>query len=201
MTHVITTALSLFAILAVTLAGPPAQARTDLEVETGSRQIQAFIYNSADLTLIKDTRTLFLARGMNQVRFSWAGTRIDPTSLSLDIKQGELPVTVEQIQFPPGTKDQVIWHIRADQAGRADVDIRYFTPGISWQPHYTAVLSADRSRMDLTGHVRVENRSGMDYPDAKISLVVGKIHLLDQIAALAAQPVFLPRTPWPGERP
>ncbi len=176
--------------LIILLAGTPVQvqARTDLEVETGNRDIQAFIYNGADLTLIKDTRTLYLAQGMNQVRFSWAGTRIDPTSLSLDIKQGELPVKIEQMQFPPGTKDQVIWHIRAEQACRTEVDIRYFTPGISWQPHYTARLSPDRTRMHLTGHVRVENRSGMDYPDAQICLVVGKIHLLDQIAALADQP-------------
>lgn len=42
--------------------------------------------------------------------------------------------------------------------------------------------------MHLTGQVRVENRSGIDYLDAQIFLVVGKIHLLDRIADLADQP-------------
>ncbi|MFU8768117.1 MAG: DUF4139 domain-containing protein [Desulfotignum sp.] len=166
----------------------PAGAQIDLEVLTEKRSLQAFIYHSADLTLIRETRTLHFTDGSNLVRFSWAGTRIDPTSLALEIKDPALPVKIAQMRFPAGTNNQVVWQVQADDACRADVEITYFTSGIFWQPRYTAFLSQDRSRMHLTGHVRVENRSGLDYPDVKVSLVVGRIRLLDRIAELADRP-------------
>jgi hypothetical protein len=46
-------------------------------------------------------------------------------------------------------------------------------------------LSQDEKTMRLEGYVRVSNNSGEDYEDAQIRLVVGRIHLLDQIAELA----------------
>jgi len=177
-----------FSLIFTLMCGGPAHARIDTAVLTETRQTEAYIYRSADLTLIKDTRTLYFAKGMNPVRFSWSGTRIDPTSLSFDISDRSLPLEITQTQFPAREKNQAIWHVSAAQPCRAEVVLSYFTPGISWQPHYTAVLSQDRTRMKLTGQVRVENRSGMDYPDATVHLVTGKIHLLDRIADLANQP-------------
>lgn len=180
--------LLLFCLCAIPAASlPPAHARVDTAVLTETRQIQAFIYNSADLTLIKDTRVLHFAEGPNPVRFSWSGTLIDPTSLSLDILDPALPLEITQIQFPAGETKQAVWHVTADKPCRAEVVIRYFTSGLSWEPRYTAIVSRDQARMHLTGRVWITNRSGMDYPDARVSLVTGEIHLLDQIAHLAGQ--------------
>lgn len=176
-----------FSMIFTLMCGRPAHARIDTAVLTETRQIEAYIYHSADLTLIKDIRTLYFAKGMNPVRFSWSSTRIDPTSLSLDISDRSLPLEITQVQFPAQEKNQAIWHVSATQPCRAEVVIRYLTPGISWQPQYTAILFRDRARMQLTGQVRVDNRSGMDYPDARVHLVTGKIHLLDRIADLANQ--------------
>jgi len=39
--------------------------------------------------------------------------------------------------------------------------------------------------MRLKGYVRVTNNSGEDYENAQTRLIVGKVHLLDQIAQLA----------------
>ncbi|MHC5200178.1 MAG: hypothetical protein ACYSO1_08745, partial [Planctomycetota bacterium] len=44
---------------------------------------QVTIYNSKDLTLVRDTRKLTLKPGWNWIQFMWANTQIDPTSLSL----------------------------------------------------------------------------------------------------------------------
>ncbi len=49
-------------------------------------------------------------------------------------------------------------------------------------------LSADEKTMRLQGYVRVTNNSGEDYENAQIRLVVGKVHLLDEIANLARRP-------------
>ncbi len=163
----------------------PALAKVDLTTLTDRDQVQLTIYNSADLTLVRDSRFLNFNPGMNQIQFSWAGTRIDPTSLTLEILSSDAPATVTQMSFPPQAKDLGIWYIQADKACRARVDITYFTSGISWQAFYTAVLSEDETAMGLKGYVRVDNQSGEDYPNAKTRLVVGKINLLDEIAFLA----------------
>ena len=39
--------------------------------------------------------------------------------------------------------------------------------------------------MQLKGYVRVTNNSGEDYENAQVRLIVGKVHILDQIADLA----------------
>ena len=46
-------------------------------------------------------------------------------------------------------------------------------------------LSQDEKAMRLDGFVRVGNNSGEDYENAQTRLIVGKVHLLDQIAELA----------------
>jgi len=177
----------IFLVCLILTAPLPALARIDTAVLTPARRFQAWIYNSADLTLIKDTRVLHFAKGSNPVRFSWAGTRIDPTSLSLEISDPALPLKITQFQFPAGETNQAVWHVTAETPCRAEVVIRYFTSGISWQPHYTAILSPDQTRMQWIGQVRIQNRSGMDYPDVRVALVTGNIHLLDRIADLAGR--------------
>ena len=46
-------------------------------------------------------------------------------------------------------------------------------------------LSEDEKSMEMKGYVRVSNNSGEDYEDAQTRLIVGQVHMLDQIAALA----------------
>jgi hypothetical protein len=49
-------------------------------------------------------------------------------------------------------------------------------------------LSQGEKTMRLDGYVRVGNNSGEDYENAQTRLIVGKVHLLDQIAELAKRP-------------
>jgi hypothetical protein len=46
-------------------------------------------------------------------------------------------------------------------------------------------LTEDEKMMRLQGYVRVTNNSGEDYENARTRLIVGKVHILDQIAQLA----------------
>jgi hypothetical protein len=46
-------------------------------------------------------------------------------------------------------------------------------------------LTKDEKTMRLQGYVRVTNNSGEDYENAQTRLIVGKVHILDQIAQLA----------------
>ncbi len=45
-------------------------------------------------------------------------------------------------------------------------------------------LSPDEKSVRLQGYVRVTNNSGEDYAHAQTRLIVGKVHLLDQIAVV-----------------
>ncbi|THB74240.1 MAG: hypothetical protein D3926_22395, partial [Desulfobacteraceae bacterium] len=163
----------------------PALAKIDLVTLPDRDRVQTTIYNQADLTLVRDTRVLTFKAGINQLQFSWAGTRIDPTSLSLEIQGSGRDIDVVQMTFPARTKDVGIWEIHCKKAAQVPVEITYFTSGISWQAFYTATLSSDYQTADLHGFVRVNNASGEDYDNAQTRLVVGKVHLLDRIAQLA----------------
>jgi len=55
-------------------------------------------------------------------------------------------------------------------------------------------LTEDEKTMRLQGYVRVTNNSGEDYENAQTRLIVGKVHILDEIAELA-------RRQWPYGRP
>ena len=63
------------------LAATLVSARINVTSLPGRDSVQLTIYNSADLTLVKETRTLTFEKGANRLEFSWAGTLIDPTSV------------------------------------------------------------------------------------------------------------------------
>ncbi len=161
------------------------QAKIDLVTLPVRDQVQLTIYNAADLTLVREQRTLTLKQGINRLEFSWAQTLIDPTSVYLDAPQHAGKVNLLEVAYPPNVKGSAIWTIESQVAGTVPVEITFFTSGISWRAFYTCTLSTDEKTMRLQNYVRVDNHSGEDYFNAETRVVVGKIHLLDQIAKLA----------------
>ncbi|MBM3876422.1 MAG: hypothetical protein FJ386_06850, partial [Verrucomicrobia bacterium] len=70
------TGLSL-ALAVALLFAPGASARINVVTLPGRDTVQLTIYNSADLTLVKETRVLTFRKGINKLEFSWANTLID----------------------------------------------------------------------------------------------------------------------------
>ena len=62
------------------LAVTESRADIDLVVLPERDSVQITVYNSADLTLVREVRTLTLKEGDNLLSFAWSGTLIDPTS-------------------------------------------------------------------------------------------------------------------------
>ena len=162
-----------------------AQAKVDLVTIPTRDTVQLTIYNSADLTLVRERRSLTLKKGLNKLQFSWANTLIDPTSLEMIPTLNADKIDIQDLVYPPRVRNLGLWNVQSQISGKSPVEITYLTSRISWRAFYEGVLSADEKTLRLKGYVRVTNNSGEDYENAQTRLVVGKVHLLDQIAQLA----------------
>jgi len=166
---------------------PPFAPASAIELVTLPRRdnVQLTIYNSADLTLVRETRNLTLKKGWNWLQFMWANTLIDPTSLSLEPKEQGDKIDIQQLVFPARLRELGRWLIRSEVSGQVPFEITYFTSGLSWRAFYMGTLAPDEKTMQMKGYVRVANASGEEYENAQTRLIVGKVHLLDRIADLA----------------
>ena len=161
------------------------QAKVDLVTLPTRDTVQLTIYNSADLTLVRESRNLTLKPGKNKLQFSWANTLIDPTSLEMLPRANADKINIADLTYPPRVRNLGLWNIDSGVSGKVPVEITYLTSGLSWRAFYMGTLTEDEKAMRLQGYVRVTNNSGEDYENAQTRLIVGKIHLLDQIAQLA----------------
>ena len=75
-----------FAVLALPLAlAAPAFAAVDLVTVPTREGTQLTIYNSEDITMVREHRLLTVKEGVNRIQFSWANTLIDPTCIEFRI--------------------------------------------------------------------------------------------------------------------
>src|SRR5436190_2727925 len=143
-------------ILALLLASP-AWARINVVTLPGRDSVQLTIYNSVDLTLVRETRILTFRKGLNRLEFSWANTLIDPTSVELRAVTHAEEVELLDVSFPARVNNTLEWRVNSDFAGEVQVEIRYFTSGISWSADYLAEAAKNEKLMNLAGQVRVTN--------------------------------------------
>ncbi len=174
-------------LLALCLFPSPRAALSDVDLVTVPTRegVQLTIYNSEDITMVRETRLLTVKQGINRIQFSWANTLIDPTSIDFRILDHGRDVTLIDTTFPAGRNDALQWNIQSGMAGTIPVEIRYFTSGITWKADYVGLADGDETKLHLTGFVRVHNRSGEQYDNAQVRLVVGSINLVEKIADLA----------------
>ena len=176
--------ITIIMIIVIVIASS-AIAKIDLTTLPTRDTVQLTIYNSADLTLARESRHLTLKQGENKLQFSWANTLIDPTSLDMIPKANVDKIDIAELTFPPRVTNLGLWNINSEVTGKVPMEITYLTSGLTWRAFYMGTLSKDEKTMQLQGYVRVTNNSGEDYENAQTRLIVGKVHILDQIAELA----------------
>ena len=175
-----------------------AMAKVDLVTLPSRDTVQLTIYNSADMTLVRESRALTLKEGGNKLQFSWANTLIDPTSLEMLPKAKAGEIAIADLTYPPRVRNLGLWNVDSGVTGEVPVEITYLTSGLSWRAFYMGTLTKDEKTMRLQGYVRVTNNSGEDYENAQTRLIVGVVHILDEIAELARRQYPYGR---PGEVP
>lgn len=172
--------------IAVVIFGADLRAKNiDLVTLPAREGVQLTIYNSEDITLVKEQRFITLKKGINKLQFSWANTLIDPTSVEFRPLEHVNEIEVADTTFPGQKPQHLIWNINSQYEGQVKVEVMYFTSGISWHMDYVAVTNPQDTEMKLEGFVRVTNNSGEEYEDAQVRLIVGKVNLVEKIAELA----------------
>jgi hypothetical protein len=182
--------LALAALLLAAAGSRAARAENvDLSTVPDRDSVQLTIYNSEDLTLVRETRKVSFKKGVNPLQFSWANTLIDPSSVRLRFLTHPDRLEVLDTTFPNDKPQMLYWNVQSELDGEAAVEITYFTSGISWSADYLAVSNREETEMKLESFVRVSNNSGEEYEDAQVRLVVGRINLVEKIAQLARIPI------------
>jgi hypothetical protein len=163
----------------------PASAYVQLVTLPSRDSVQLTIYNSEDITLVRENRLLTFRQGLNRLEFSWSNTLIDPTSVQFQAKTNTDKIEILDVSFPPNTPDTLVWHIDSKVSGEQQVEISFFTSGLAWKAGYLVEAHTSENALDLSAHVTVTNQSGETYDDAQTRLVVGVVHLVEKIADLA----------------
>lgn len=173
--------LRLTAVLLSLLGALPALAYVGFVTVAERQDVAVTIYNSEDLTLVRDRRLVVMKPGANALRFQWANTLIDPTSL---IPFPPAGVTLLDTTYPLSESETLVWNFKADKQVSGPVAIQYFTSGLTWRADHVVTLDKD-AKASVETWIRVQNNSGEDYEDTRFRLVVGEVRLVEKIRDIA----------------
>jgi hypothetical protein len=164
----------------------------DLSTIPPRQSVQLTIYNSEDLTLVRETRLITLKKGINPLQFSWANTLIDPSSVDLRFKTHADRLELLDTTFPHDKPQMLYWNVSSEIDGDAEIEVTYFTSGITWSADYVCLSDPAEETMSFEGFVRIYNNSGEDYADAQVRMVVGTINLVEKVRDLARRGLISP---------
>jgi hypothetical protein len=78
----------------------------------------------------------------------------------------------------------LVLQVESEHALSQTLDLSYMTSGMTWRADYVGVVSADGSRLGLTGLVTLSNTSGESYENARLQLVAGNVNIAEAQGAL-----------------
>ena len=86
-------------------------------------------------------------------------------------------------ELPEGliTKPTLVWKIWTESTGKRNTQTVYLTSGMNWRADYVAKVNEEETAMDFSGWTTITNSSGTSYPNTKLKLVAGDIHLVSPV--------------------
>lgn len=153
------------------------QARVKLITLPVRERVEVQLDNPA-ATLIEEERIVPLVQGVNQVDFSWTGTRIDPGTIVFRVvgpaaDNAGLQANVLSVSYPPG-ENALVWQVAANQAGSVRVRISYLLGGLNRNFNYRAVANEDETALTFSQYVRVQNFANEAFKDSSIFIGFGE---------------------------
>ena len=91
--------------------------------------------------------------------------------------------------FPSLGTDNVLkptlnWKLNSASSGKIDAEVAYLSRGFSWEASYNLVAPEKGDTVDIVGWVTMNNQSGMTFADAKLKLMAGDVHRLEENVAM-----------------
>lgn len=93
-------------------------------------------------------------------------------------------ITLKDVPDELLSKPTLVWLLRNGTAEKQQIETSYITNNMTWKADYVAVLNKDDTKLDLTGWVTLDNRSGATYRNAKLKLVAGDVQRVAEHAQL-----------------
>ncbi|NEQ82829.1 MAG: hypothetical protein F6K26_22090 [Moorea sp. SIO2I5] len=89
---------------------------------------------------------------------------------------------MELNEMPEGlvSRPSLVWKLQVSQAGDHATEVSYIANAITWKADYVAVVSEDESKVDITGWVTLENRSGATYENSQLQLIAGDVRRVEE---------------------
>src|ERR1700754_5039929 len=113
----------------------------DLSTVPKRNTVQLTIYNSEDITLVRETRTVTFKKGVNPLQFSWANTLIDPSSVELKFLTHPDQLDITDTTYPHDKPQMLYWNVQSELDGAATIQITYFPSGITWSADYVCIAN------------------------------------------------------------
>ena len=149
----------------------------------------------------------YLGKEVEIVRYGMDGREAERTKGTLMVNSGNQVVLESDGKFivnPQGTivaasTPDIIplpqLSVQADSpaAANAALDVAYLTRGLSWSADYVATLAPDADTLNLECWATVTNRTGADYPNAKVTLVAGSPNRAAVPGARRQEPMYYAR--------
>ncbi len=145
--------------LLITVTAAMAEARIKL-ITLPVRERVEIQLDHPNATLVEEERIVPLVKGVNQVDFSWANTKIDSGTILFRVLEPgdgpQLDVNVLSVSYPPG-ENALVWQVAAGDSGSARVRISYLLGNLKKSFNYRAVVAHDETTLDLRQYMRVMN--------------------------------------------
>src|SRR5512146_202523 len=133
------------AAILLLIASSLAARNVDLSTVPSRDTVQLTIYNTEDLTLVRETRQITFKQGVNPLQFSWANTLIDPTSVSIRFPKDADKLELLDTTYPHDKPQMLYWNVQSAVEGQASVEISYFTSGLTWSADYTCLSNPEET--------------------------------------------------------
>jgi hypothetical protein len=89
----------------------------------------------------------------------------------------------------------LVWLLsNPNQIRKQQVEVTYLTGGLSWKADYVATVNQNDDRLDMIGWVTLNNKSGIEYQQAKLKLVAGDVNRAPAEIEPDAAKVFMMRS-------
>ena len=91
--------------------------------------------------------------------------------------------------FPSLGTDNVLkptlnWKLNSASSGKIDAEVAYLSRGFTWEASYNLVAPEKGDTVDIVGWVTMNNQSGMTFADAKLKLMAGDVHRVEENVAM-----------------